>query len=111
MSSKNRRTSKLRLQDPLLGTSFSIVPAAEYGRLAKKAEREKYELMLLAQIKQYGLPDPIREYKFSDQRRFRFDFAWPALKIAAEVEGAIWAGGRHNTGAGFSGDDDGGRKR
>ncbi len=44
------------------------------------------------------------EYRFDKTRRYRFDFAWPSLMIAAEVEGGTWAGGRHSRGAGFESD-------
>ena len=37
-------------------------------------------------------------------RLWRFDFAWPALKLAAECEGGTYSGGRHTTGAGFEKD-------
>ena len=30
------------------------------------------------------------------QRRFRFDFAWPDERVAAECEGGTWISGRHN---------------
>ena len=39
------------------------------------------------------LPEPVREYRFTPLRRWRFDFAWPALLIAVEVEGGHWVGG------------------
>lgn len=50
-----------------------------------------------------------REYVFARPRRWRFDFAWPAPKVAVEIEGGVWADrrgsvGRHLTGAGFEGD-------
>ncbi len=51
-----------------------------------------------------GLPQPKQEYKFLPGRRFRFDFAWPDLMIAAEVEGGTWAGGRHVRGDGYERD-------
>lgn len=47
---------------------------------------------------------PKREYQFHPQRRWRFDFAWPSLKVAAEVEGGIYVRGRHVTPKGFIAD-------
>lgn len=45
------------------------------------------------------------EFKFMDNRRFKFDFAWPIWKIAVEIEGGTYAGkSRHTTGKGFKGD-------
>ena len=38
---------------------------------------------------------PRREYRFHDQRRWRFDFAWPDMKLAVEIQGLTRAGGAH----------------
>jgi hypothetical protein len=37
-------------------------------------------------------------------RDWRFDFAWPSVKVAVECEGGVWSRGRHVRGAGFEGD-------
>lgn len=55
-------------------------------------------------IKASRLPEPVQEYRFHPVRRWRFDFAWPDLMVAAEVEGGTWARGRHTRGAGFEAD-------
>lgn len=47
---------------------------------------------------------PVREYRFDETRRWRFDFAWPAQKVAVEVDGGTWVGGRHTSGSGFAAD-------
>jgi len=44
------------------------------------------------------------EFHFDPDRRWRFDVAFPYYKIAVEIEGGTWSGGRHNSGAGFKKD-------
>lgn len=48
--------------------------------------------------------EPQAEYKFHPTRRWRFDFAYPDLMLAIEVEGGIWVGGRHIHPVGFEKD-------
>jgi hypothetical protein len=67
------------------------------------------EDMLLFQIQVAKLPEPIREYTFHPQRRWRLDFAWPSpdRMVALEVEGGTQNGtrkSRHTTGKGYEGD-------
>lgn len=59
------------------------------------------QLIFSALCRGEGLPEPVAEFRFHNQRRWRFDYAFPAQKIAVEVEGGIWSGGRHTRGAGF----------
>jgi len=62
------------------------------------------ESILESEIVGAGLPQPEREFRFHPVRRWRFDFAWPALRLAVEIEGGAWVRGRHTRGPGFSGD-------
>ena len=55
------------------------------------------------QCKAYSL-SPVRELVFAPGRKYRFDFAWPAWRLAVEIEGGTRNGGRHTTGSGFEAD-------
>jgi len=57
----------------------------------------KLEDLLLFQIHAMGLPEPEREYRAIEGRRFRFDFAWtaPNHRLLVEVNGGNWVRGRH----------------
>jgi len=44
------------------------------------------------------------EHKFHSKRRWRFDIAIIDLKIAFEIEGGTWRGGRHVNPIGFAKD-------
>lgn len=45
-----------------------------------------------------GIPTPVYEYRFHPVRKWRFDLAWIARKVALEVQGGIFIKGRHNRG-------------
>ncbi len=50
------------------------------------------------------LPAPTSEHRFHAVRRFRFDYAWIPQKVAVELEGGTFSGGRHVRGIGFETD-------
>lgn len=80
------------------------------------------EKMLETQIRALKMPEPIREYRFgavaaggtgkdlrhrlsvSGMKDWRFDFCWPDIRFAVEVEGGGWVNGGHNRGKGFAKD-------
>ena len=62
------------------------------------------ELTVLYQIKVAGLPKPETEFRFHPTRRWRFDGAFPVQRVAYEVDGSTWTGGRHTRGAGVEND-------
>lgn len=51
-----------------------------------------------------GAPAPAREYRFAPPRRWRFDFCWVAARLAVELEGGVWSGGRHTRPSGYESD-------
>lgn len=54
-------------------------------------------------LKAYGVPFE-REFRFCKTRRWRADFHIVGSMLLVEVEGGVWTGGRHTTGAGYSAD-------
>lgn len=62
------------------------------------------ELALATQLGWARVPLPTTEYRFDPTRRWRFDFAWPPIKVACEVEGGTFVTGRHSRGRGYESD-------
>lgn len=102
----------MTLADDLLGKHIPKITGKRGRRVLMgthrkpaKAPKPKStgEELFAAQCRAVGLI-PAREYRFAAPRRWRFDFAFPELKLAVEVEGGVWNGGRHTTGSGFTAD-------
>lgn len=70
-------------------------------------------------IRLLHIPEPVKELRFAEAlgRNWRFDYAWPAQRIALEIEGGVFGrkieatdgktyrvGGRHSTGVGLTND-------
>lgn len=53
---------------------------------------------------QAGLPVGTPEYVFHPRRKWRLDRVWREQKVAVELHGGVWSGGRHTTGSGFTND-------
>ncbi|MDF3837132.1 hypothetical protein P3W85_29875 [Cupriavidus basilensis] len=81
------------------GGSGRKAPAGRQGNVGSAGEE-----VFALHVKAAGLIAPEREYRFDAVRKWRFDFAWPARRLAVEVEGGTWSGGRHTRGAGYKAD-------
>lgn len=62
------------------------------------------EIILRKDLWDLGVGAIVREYVFHEERRWRFDWAIPAVHLACEVEGGIWSNGRHIRGKGYQND-------
>lgn len=61
------------------------------------------EVLLAWQMQAAGLVFA-SEYRFHETRKWRVDFAFEKQRVAVEVEGGVWTGGRHTRGGGFEDD-------
>lgn len=61
------------------------------------------QALLVWQCEQLGLK-PVKEYRFHPTRLWRFDVAFPEQRVAVEIDGGVWSGGRHVRGAGYIAD-------
>jgi very-short-patch-repair endonuclease len=71
-------------------------------RALPRVSKLEAEFDLLVRVNRWPVPE--REYRFMPNRRFRFDRAWPSIKLAVELEGGIWIRGRHTRPAGYEAD-------
>jgi very-short-patch-repair endonuclease len=59
---------------------------------------------MLWQLRAAKAPTPVTEHRFHPVRKWRFDMAWIEDRVAVEVDGGAWVGGRHVSGQGFEDD-------
>ena len=72
--------------------------------MAKKAASKAPDLFLKLLQSRFKGVEIEKEFRFHATRRWRFDYAFPTLKIAVEVDGGVWTGGRHINPAGYIND-------
>lgn len=79
---------------------------AKLPKKSKSAKCNGSDYVLVPLLKSASRFDMVREYKFHPTRKWRFDFAYPGLKVALEKEGGVFMGsrGRHTNGGGFTAD-------
>jgi hypothetical protein len=63
-------------------------------------------LIFAALLREHGVPEPVAEFRFCADRKWRADFCWPSPEhmLLLEVDGGLYTGGRHSRGAGAEAD-------
>jgi hypothetical protein len=74
---------------------IGVAPKKRVG-LASVTTKPIYQLV--GMCRGAGLPEPTPEYTFHPTRGWKFDYAFPAERLAVEIEGGIWkkGGGAHS---------------
>lgn len=76
-------------------------PKTAAEKQAEKDALEKLYRAKIAVIEAHVGKLFAREYQFYRQRSWKIDFALVCCKLAIEIEGGTWSGGRHTRGSGF----------
>jgi len=82
----------MRRQFEFSGTTTSAGVALLHARKKRKSEREDPAELFDFHARAHKLTPFVREHKFAKEafgRQWRFDFAWPNLKVAVEIEGLV----------------------
>lgn len=93
------------------------IPIRHLGKLAPQVDKKAKSIQDKEAVKKaiiklhsriqrnlIGLPTYKQEHYFHPDRKWRIDYAWPALKVGLEVHGGHHSGGRHVRGTGFAND-------
>jgi very-short-patch-repair endonuclease len=78
-----------RLEYERLQARRKSAAAADFKNDTRVVFGRRWEVELAAQLDAAGLGGYVREHRFLEDRRFRFDFAWVAQRLAVEVDGAV----------------------
>lgn len=73
---------------------------ARHKTAPKQPESDMFTLLCQSEL---GLT-VLKEYRFNQRRKWRFDYAIPEHRVALEVEGGVFTQGRHVRPQGFLGD-------
>ena len=69
----------------------SIIERTATAKALINEEKQSLEDVFAAHIERYGLPEPVRQFRFDDTPvDWRWDFGWPQYKLLVEINGGIY---------------------
>ena len=95
-----------------MATNGNSYTASEYQALVKQAKKQKDNHRIKRIHSQFtdwltlNNIAFVKEYRFCKERKWKNDYYLPELNTAIEVEGGVFAGGRHVRGIGYLKDID-----
>ncbi|MBO1109929.1 hypothetical protein J2R62_17380 [Plesiomonas shigelloides] len=76
-----------------LGGQSAIKAMSTSETKSKRAQEYKLRAGGFAQL--VGVPKPVSEHVFQPMRKWRLDFAWTEYRLALELNGCVYSGGRN----------------
>jgi hypothetical protein len=99
MPRQGSRASNLSVERQKASTEPSAKKRAPWWPIGVDSEPE---MKLYTRLQHTGLPLGVGQHRFVPGRMYRFDRAWVDQRVAVEVQGGIWTGGRHARGSGIA---------
>lgn len=101
---KRRGRHRQAWEEKLSGRGLIEPRAPARGKVKVPRAPSVHEETFALLLRVNGIGGFVREMLFDPGRAWRFDFAFPAARLAVEIEGGAWSGGRHVTPRGFIAD-------
>ena len=102
----NTTTTKTRARTPAI--AHPLTPRDIWRQEVARSDAEKHErayfMHVVAPLAEQGYPRPRPQALLIPNRRFRFDYAYIAARLAVEIQGQIWRKGGHTSGHGITRD-------
>jgi len=95
--------TKASLKNLFVARAEVTAKAPEEPKKRQRKPAKDYVVFISEALHNAGIEHK-KEYKFVEDRRFRFDLAIPKYQIAIEFEGGIFSNGRHTRGKGYASD-------
>lgn len=94
-----RQRAAARASSPTAAQTMAISTRTKKG----KRDSARDALLFCGICEKAGVPAPVLEFRFHPSRLWRLDIAWPAQKLALEIDGGTFipGGGGHNRGVGI----------
>ena len=96
-----RKAPRKALLSGTVSGHHSVFKTAPKPAQARRSGTKYVPAIVIAYFKGCGLPDPVLEYKFCKDRRFKSDFAWPEHNLLLEVEGGVYTHQAHGSVSGI----------
>lgn len=89
-----------------MSTRSEQVAAVQKAAMASDSLQSRWLVRWKTWLKdnEIGSCPPSKEFYFCKPRQFRFDFAWELRKVAVEIDGGQFTGGRHGRIGGMASD-------